>query len=143
MKTAMIFTILSFVLFSNRNYAQHIDPKVVVTNLERKKGVLYIGWYNDAGTFTKADKAIYKKAIPVSDQTTIRVPFDSIPAGRYAISVFLDENGNGMLDKNIFGIPKEKYGFSNNIFPALRAATFDEARFTIQNGEETINIQLK
>lgn len=34
--------------------------------------------------------------------------------GLYAILVYVDINQNGELDKNLFGIPKEPYGFSNN-----------------------------
>tara|TARA_B100000678_G_scaffold289503_2_gene300214 strand:+ start:633 stop:1025 length:393 start_codon:yes stop_codon:yes gene_type:complete len=34
--------------------------------------------------------------------------------GQYAISAFHDVNDNKELDTNWMGIPKEKYGFSNN-----------------------------
>ena len=35
-------------------------------------------------------------------------------AGRYAVQAFLDENGNGEVDRALFGIPKEGVGFSND-----------------------------
>jgi uncharacterized protein (DUF2141 family) len=42
------------------------------------------------------------------------------------VSVYQDSNNNGQLDKNIFGIPKEKYGFSNNAGrPDYRKCVFD------------------
>jgi uncharacterized protein (DUF2141 family) len=34
-----------------------------------------------------------------------------IKPGKYAIAVIHDENCNGKLDTNMFGIPKEGYGF--------------------------------
>lgn len=34
--------------------------------------------------------------------------------GRYAVAVIHDENGNGKLDTNAFGMPTEGFGFSNN-----------------------------
>jgi len=46
-------------------------------------------------------------------------------------SVLHDENKNGKMDKNIAGIPVEGYGVTNNPKPALRAATFKEATFTL------------
>ena len=63
--------------------------------------------------------------------------------GKYGISIYLDENKNGKLDVNFLGIPKEKYGFSNNVFPATRAANFEEAAFEIQGKSTTIPIRLK
>jgi uncharacterized protein (DUF2141 family) len=37
--------------------------------------------------------------------------FSDIKPGNYAIAVIHDENRNGELDTNMFGIPKEGYGF--------------------------------
>ena len=44
-----------------------------------------------------------------------------VPAGRYALMAFADANANGVLDKNMLGVPKEGFGFSNDAtrrFPA-------------------------
>lgn len=35
-----------------------------------------------------------------------------LPKGEYVIQFYMDENKNGKLDTNMFGIPKEKYGFT-------------------------------
>jgi uncharacterized protein (DUF2141 family) len=37
--------------------------------------------------------------------------FSDIKPGKYAIAVIHDENCNGELDTNMFGIPTEGYGF--------------------------------
>jgi len=37
-----------------------------------------------------------------------------VPAGKYAIAAFQDENAEGKLSKNMFGVPKEPRGFSKN-----------------------------
>ncbi|MFN3301349.1 MAG: DUF2141 domain-containing protein [Sediminibacterium sp.] len=89
------------------------------------------------------DKAIYREKVIVNNQNEISVDFNNIPKGKYAIAVFLDENDNYELDRNIFGIPKEKYGFSNNVLPALRPATFEESAFEVNQMETTIHINLK
>ena len=90
------------------------------------------------------DRAIFREEIEVSDLSEVTVQFDNIPAGKYAIAIFLDENDNYKLDRNLFGIPKEKYGFSNNVLPALRAATFEESIFTLTDDKRTtIVINLK
>ena len=45
----------------------------------------------------------------------------NLEPGDYAVAIYHDENGNGQLDKRLFGIPKEPYGFSNNYRPRLSA----------------------
>jgi hypothetical protein len=47
-----------------------------------------------------------------------------------AIGVYIDENENGKLDTNFFGIPKEQYGFSNNT-KAFGIPKFEAAAFAI------------
>ncbi len=67
----------------------------------------------------------------------------SLPSDKpYAIAAFYDVNGNGRLDRNIFGAPTEPYGFSGNVRPLFRAPSFREAAFRIDaNGE--VRIRLK
>lgn len=60
--------------------------------------------------------------------------FDDVPHGVYAVSVVHDLNGNRRVDTNVFGLPKEAWGVSNNARPALRAPRFDEAAFEVVAG---------
>ncbi|MDR9373408.1 MAG: DUF2141 domain-containing protein [Schleiferiaceae bacterium] len=39
----------------------------------------------------------------------------NLPAGRYAVAAFHDENGNEKLDRAWNGMPQEPYGFSNGV----------------------------
>ncbi|MET0808503.1 MAG: DUF2141 domain-containing protein, partial [Pseudoxanthomonas sp.] len=52
-----------------------------------------------------------------------------------------DENGNGKLDTNVMGMPLEGYGFSNNP-QVMRKPTWDEARFTVGDGDVAIDVDL-
>lgn len=40
--------------------------------------------------------------------------WQDLPPGDYGIAAIHDENSNAKLDKNLFGIPKEGFGFANN-----------------------------
>ncbi len=60
--------------------------------------------------------------------------------GKYAVSVYVDENGNGRLDKNMFGAPKEPFGVSNNVVPKLSAPKLEECLFDL-NKSQNIRIQ--
>lgn len=66
-----------------------------------------------------------------------------IPHGEYAIKIFHDENGNDELDTRMFGIPKERYGFSNDARGSFGPPEYAAAAFVLdsQKKEITINIQ--
>ena len=55
--------------------------------------------------------------------------FEGLPPGPYAVLAFHDLNGNGILDVNFLGIPREPLGFSNRYWgkgaPAFSAAAVD------------------
>ncbi len=65
----------------------------------------------------------------------------ALPPGTYALGLFHDLNGNGVLDKNLFGIPKEPYGFSNNARGRLGPPSFEDAAISV-TGDQPITIRL-
>ena len=65
-----------------------------------------------------------------------RCEFVDIPPGTYAMAVVHDENMNGKLDTNLFGIPREGYGFSNEAKGRFAAPLFSEASF-VYDGRST------
>lgn len=135
--------VLSGCLLTLATKAQETTQTVVVRNLDKKKGDVYIGWYNSQESYMDANKAVYKKVVPVTGKNEVAVAFDNIPSGTYAITVFFDSNGNGELDKNLLGIPREEYGFSNNIIPLTRSATFQEASISVNGRPQSIIIGIK
>jgi len=54
-----------------------------------------------------------------------------LPSGTYAVGVFHDVDGNGALSKSFFGIPKEPFGFSNNVKGHFGPPSFMEASFSL------------
>ena len=56
---------------------------------------------------------------------------NSLPAGRYAVKAFHDENDNGELDTNLVGIPSEGYGFANDPSTTFGPPDFEEAAVTV------------
>ena len=137
----LLFVLAMGLLFST--FSQETKQTVQVTNLEAIQGTLYIGWYSIPEDFRINDKAIYREALEVGGSSAVTVSFENIPVGNYAIAVFLDENDNYELDRNLFGLPTEKYGFSNNVLPAFRPASFEESAFTVSQEEMMGSINLK
>jgi len=88
-------------------------------------------------------KAIRQESVEIDPSTmSAQVVFKNLPQGIYAVSVLHDENGNGKMDKNFVGIPKEGYGASNNPKKKMRAPAFDEAKFSLNSAEQTIEVTL-
>ncbi len=66
----------------------------------------------------------------------------SIPYGKYAISVYHDQNSDKTLNTGIFGIPKEPVGFSNDAKGSFGPPGFKESSFDFENEGQTIKINL-
>ena len=114
--------------------------QVDVSGISSKKGeilaVLFsteIGFPNDA---SKAFKTA--KAVPVNGKAILQ--FSQIPDGKYAIALFHDINGDGKLNTNMLGIPKEGYGVSNNIRNLFSAPGFEESSF--RHGKTKTNLSI-
>lgn len=83
---------------------------VEVVNIENSKGVIRIGVYNQEDGCFDASKS-FKGDVQDAQKGVMHFSFD-LPKGKYVVAVIHDENGNGILDKNFLGIPREGYGFS-------------------------------
>lgn len=68
---------------------------------------------------------------------------EKVPMGLFAVSLFVDMNGNGDLDTNWMGIPKEPYAFSNNAKGKFGPPEFEDARFLVDQKEVNISITIK
>jgi len=108
------------------------DITVVVTNVANHKGNVAIGLYNNAKTFPNTSRFYKGTRLKIRGKNVVYT-FKHVPKGTYAVSVMHDANNNKRLDKNVFGVPKEGYGFSNNVHHALKAASFGEARFSLKS----------
>ena len=104
---------------------------IVVSGFESDEGQLRIALFNSEETYSnkKEPKEPFIKGFAdINNKKAIWV-FENIPYGEYAIICFHDENENRKMDKNLLGIPKEKYGFSNNAKSRLGPPGYEEAKF--------------
>ncbi len=114
--------------------------KIRFTETNKKNGEILFAIFNEAEEFPDG-KTFDEGAVKVlSEQDGAEISID-LPEGDYAISAFLDENGNGKLDKNLFGIPKERFGFSNNPTILTGPPGFAKAKVRV-SGDQEIRIKL-
>ena len=64
---------------------------------------------------------------------SIQFVFADLPPGRFAVAVYHDENGNDELDRNLIGIPKEGYAFSERARGFAGPPSFDAAAVELAN----------
>ena len=139
-----LFFILFLLVTTSKSYSEETYLKINILNLD-KPGVLYLSVCKDKEGFERTVKeAKDKNCISTSEELSLHSSNTNmkLPLGEYAITLFVDFNGNKKIDKNFLGIPKEPYGFSNNVIGNMSAPTFDQAKFVI-SGPTTQNIKLR
>jgi uncharacterized protein (DUF2141 family) len=72
---------------------------------------------------------------------TVELRIQDVRPGAYAIAVFLDQNGNGRLDRFFF-IPTEPFGFSNDVGRS-RPPSFEAAKVNIREPATTVVVRLQ
>ncbi len=67
----------------------------------------------------------------------------NVPPGVYAAVAHHDADGNGVIERNLLGIPTEGIGFSRDAPMNFGPPHFDAASFEVGDALVTINITLK
>lgn len=61
----------------------------------------------------------------------VELVFPGLQPGDYAVMLFHDENGNGQLDSNAFGVPAEGFAFSNGAVAKFGPPKFGEMKVAV------------
>ena len=109
----------------------YISLEMEINNLQSNNGPLYIRILDEN------ENPVIVGTSPVINYTA-RISFDSISPGKYAIQFFHDENENQKMDFSLIGIPKEKFGSSNNVKPILGPPKFEKMLFNLTENKKVI-----
>ena len=117
---------------------------VTVTGL-REPGEIHLAIYETAAVFEgdRGDRGgpqagIITGSIEPAGPEDFTATFE-LPDGTYAVGVFHDVDGNEALSKNFLGIPKEPFGFSNNVRGRFGPPGFKDASISV-TGDLAITI---
>jgi uncharacterized protein (DUF2141 family) len=118
---------------------------VTINNFRNTKGHVLISLFKDGNGYPDDPlKAIRKEKANITDNHIAIISFTDLPAGQYAAVVLHDENSNVKMDKNWLGLPKEGYGFSNNVMGMFGPPSFSKASFQHKADQQTkITIRMK
>jgi uncharacterized protein (DUF2141 family) len=121
--------------------AAALDLTITVKGIRNAKGkVAALAFVEQDGFPDQIPKA---KAQAVSDakQGTVTLTLKNVPAGKVAVTVLHDENANGKLNRNLFGIPLEGVGMSGKP-PGNRPPTFADVVIDVKKSQK-LEITLK
>jgi len=137
--TRFCFSMVGAVLISTAGAAT-LD--VSVTGIDPHEGAVMLAMFDSESAFDGDGAPVRSVRIPVEGDE-VAVSFDDLPAGRYAIKLYHDANGNGALDTNPMGLPIEGYGFSGD-GGRFGPPAFDEAMFEVHDdADNAIVIRLR
>ncbi|MEJ0054323.1 MAG: DUF2141 domain-containing protein [Bacteroidota bacterium] len=131
--------ILLLSVLATGNLVAQNSLTVVVRNVKDAQGQVRVALFNNEKDFMKLR---LDGKITEAQKGEVRIVFENVPQGEYAISVMHDENQNDKLDSNLVGIPKEGFGFSNDVMGMFGPPSFEKARFAFPVSEPVI-INLK
>lgn len=105
---------------------------VEITGLKEASGDVYIAVFDSDSTFlgeevVQASKVVIADAL---DGDVVRTELQ-LPLGEYAFSAFHDQDGDGELDTNFVGMPKEPIAMSNNAVGKFGPPKYEDAVFTL------------
>lgn len=107
MKKMMIcFTVLVSSFLS----PAQVSVKLRVEGADKDGGKIYISIFNSENTY-KAREVFLNFSFGSNNEIAVKDLV--LPPGQYVFSIYQDSNGNGKLDTNLIGIPREKFGFTN------------------------------
>ncbi len=114
--------------------------EVAVTGVTQARGHIRVGICT-RDTFLTSNCPYEGTAPATPGQTLVKVA--DVPPGEYAAQVFQDETDQGVVHRNLLGIPREAIGFSNDAPLHARGPRFSDAAFSVEQGMASITLKLR
>jgi len=102
-------------------------------------GELAIAIFNNENSFDSENQTYQDSTLTVTDSGMI-VLIENIEPGNYAISIFHDEDEDGVITFGGFLnlVPQEGFGFSNNPSITMSQPNYSDCEFNIEEGQTLI-----
>ncbi|MBI2840622.1 MAG: DUF2141 domain-containing protein [Acidobacteria bacterium] len=112
---------------------------VTIINVRSDSGYVRIALFNSPETHLKS--SFRSERIPATGQHCV-VVLDQLPYGEFTFIVHHDENGNGKMDKNFLGMPKEGYAFSRGARVSFGAPSYRDCTLKLEASELSVVVKL-
>lgn len=144
----LVFYLISIIGYGQSNDTQmskHLDKSnhkidVEINRIISDKGIVYFALYDSQDNFInrKPLKVLNKKV----ENNSVKVIFENLKPGVYAVSCYHDANNNGKMDFENNGMPLEDYGATNNIMN-YGPPRFEDSKFELKNKDLTFEIKFQ
>ena len=122
--------------------ANAADLAIRIEGIRAQEGIVKLAVIDSAKAWQGHGDPVGRAGGKPDGDGSLSLNVQGLAPGRYAVRVMHDENGNGQHDRNVFGMPTEGYGFSNNP-RVMRAATFEEAAFEVGAAGASVRIVMR
>lgn len=135
MRSSIFYSTVIFLLslYSSGINAQH-HLTVSISQLRSNKGHVLISLFKEGAGFPDEPKHAFRKEKLRIYNNSATIAFSDLPAGEYAIAILHDENDDLKMNKTWLGLPKEGYGFSNNVMGTFGPPSYSKAKFRVGAG---------
>ncbi len=132
---------LIFIMLGLNLGAQELS--VNIKGLRNDVGVVRLAFFTDNESFQK-EMPLISKTVSKNNihHNNLKVVLTGIPPGKYGIALLDDENEDGEMAYNFFGIPKEGFGFSNHYHRGFSKPDFETFSFNFYD-DKTIEIRVR
>jgi len=139
MKNIMtIVACLSFV-FSFASIASSATLTLIV-NDTAEQGDVRVAVFSNQTDFENGNSFLAVNSPATLGVTKLEI--EDLPVGKYGIALFQDLNENMRLDRNLFDVPTEPYGFSRNPIISFSAPQFEDFEFEFNGMPLVLTITL-
>ena len=114
--------------------------RVTITGLESDRGSVRVALFDSEASFTR--DAREAAVLPIRSGRAEWVVRD-LPPGRYAAAAFHDEDGDGDMDRGLFGIPREPYGFTRGARGRFGPPAWADASVRVGDGVTTTRLPVR
>jgi uncharacterized protein (DUF2141 family) len=139
----LLLLILTNIMSSSADASPNGKLVVELDGLHEQRGQVCLSLFSSGQGFpSQGNKAQRAECFKVAD-LPMTVSFENLPPGNYAIAAFQDLNSDGILNRNVLGIPTERFGFSQNPRIFSGPPTFGESAVIVRDAQTKIQIRLQ
>ena len=143
MKKIIALAATALMFSSSTSAGENADLTIELSGLAGAEGNVYISVYDNSDDWLGEELAAgMQVAIAEALVDELVVATLSLPEGEYAISIYYDVNGNGELDTNFIGIPREPVALSNNAKAKFGPPKYKDAVFSLSAEGLTQRIEM-
>lgn len=124
-------------------FSQQGRISIEITNIRSEKGIICLALYDNEDQFPDDPSRSYKFPKTLKEEDSMEVILNDIPPGTYTISILDDEDENDKMNFNLLRMPREGYGFSNNIVPRHKSPPYEECSFQVDEKNVYLKIEIQ